>query len=234
MGSVFRFLSSTILSKVVMAITGVVLIGFVLGHMAGNLQIFIGRERLNHYAEALQNMGALLWVLRIFLSACLVLHITTSIRLKLLNMAARPVPYTIKATVAASISSRTMLISGITVFAFLTFHLLHFTIGSIQPGTFKTAIPLHEGLPDVYSMVVYGFQNTVVSVSYIVLVLLLGFHLNHAIPSMFQTLGFNHPRYNGFVSGLGPVLSIIVTLGYLAIPLAVMAGLVTLPAGVLL
>ncbi len=217
-----------------MAATGVILIGFVLGHMAGNLQIFIGRERLNHYAETLQNMGALLWFLRAFLTLCLFLHILTSIRLKLLNMAAKPVSYAIKATVKASLSSRTMLITGITVFAFVTFHLLHFTIGAIQPGTFKTAIPLHEGIPDVYSMVVYGFQNPAISVSYIVLVLLIGFHLNHAIPSMFQTLGFHHPRYNGFIAGLGPTLSIIITLGYLAIPLAVLAGLVTIPAGVLL
>ncbi|MAT39556.1 MAG: hypothetical protein CL946_08120 [Ectothiorhodospiraceae bacterium] len=233
MSKPLQLLQSTILSKVVMAATGVILILFVLGHMLGNLQIFIGQDQFNDYAEKLQSLGPGLWAIRLFLLLCVVLHIITSLYLKKLNSDARPVQYVYQNTVQATLASRTMLISGLMIFFFVVYHLLHFTIGTIEPSTFKGTIVDYAGRPDVYSMVIYGFQNIFISASYLIAMVLLGFHLIHAVPSMFQTLGINHPKCNPLIHGLGPVLSVIIVVGYISIPIAILAGFVTLPKGVM-
>jgi succinate dehydrogenase / fumarate reductase, cytochrome b subunit len=232
MASFAHFLRSTILSKVVMAVTGVVLVLFLCGHMAGNMQMYLGQDRMNHYAETLQGMGALLWVIRCVLLLCLVLHVWTSIRLKFLNMEARPVAYVRKNWVKATLTSRTMLWTGALVGSFLLYHILHFTLGSIDPSTYHVVDP--KGRHDVYSMVVLGYKNILVSASYLVAMLLLGFHLNHAIASAFQTLGINHPKYNPFIHGLSVAVSVIVALGFLSVPGGVLLGFIQLPAGVVL
>ncbi len=231
MASLTSFLKSTILSKVVMAATGLVLVLFLIGHMAGNLQMYLGQDKMNHYAETLQGMGALLWLIRLILFICLVLHVWTSIRLKLLNLSARPVPYVRKEWVKAGLTSRTMLWTGVFVALFLAYHLLHFTFGETDPEHYHLTDAL--GRHDVYSMVIFGYQNVWVSALYGACMLLLGFHLNHAIASMFQTLGVNHPKYNGFIEKGGLVLSILIVLGFIGVPFGVLSGLIKLPAGVM-
>lgn len=225
----FRFLKSTILSKVVMAVTGLILVFFIIGHMSGNLQMYSGPEKMNRYAEFLQGLGTLLWLIRGILFICLVLHVWTSIRLKLLNMAARPVPYVKKEWVKASLTSRTMLWTGSFIFFFLAYHLLHFTLGTTNPDQYHVTDAL--GRHDVYTMVVLGYQNVLISVTYAISVILLGFHLNHAIASMFQTLGVNHPRYNPIIEKGGMILSIIIVAGFLSVPFGVLTGIIGLPAG---
>ena len=232
MSSFAQFLRSTILSKVVMAVTGVILVLFLCGHMAGNLQMYLGQDRMNHYAETLQGMGALLWLIRFVLLLCLVLHVWTSIRLKFLNMEARPTAYVKKNWVKATLTSRTMLWTGALIGFFLLYHLLHFTVGTTNPGQFHITDPM--GRHDVYSMVILGYKNVLISATYAIAVLLLGFHLNHAVASAFQTLGINHPRYNPFIHGLSVTVSVIVVLGFLSVPGGVLLGLIQLPMGVAL
>jgi succinate dehydrogenase / fumarate reductase, cytochrome b subunit len=226
--SVVRFLQSSILSKVVMAVTGVVLVLFILGHMAGNLQMWIGADQMNTYAHFLQSLGEILWLIRLVLVLCAVLHVITSIRLKFLNMSSRPDRYAMKKWVKAGLTSRTMLWTGSFVFVFIVYHLMHYTLRTTNPEYYKLTA---AGWHDVYRMVVLSYQNAAISVAYIVFMILLAFHLNHAISSAFQTLGINHAKYNGFITALGPVLSIILAIGFCSIPLGVLAGWIALPAG---
>src|SRR5690606_488206 len=186
--------------------------------MLGNLQVFLEQDQMNTYAEALQNMGAGLWAVRIGLIALVVLHIITSLYLKKLNLDARPDKYVFNNTVQATLSSRTMIWSGLLILSFVIYHLLHFTIGTVDAANFKANFTEPLGRPDVYTMVVLGFQNVIVSISYIVAMVFLWFHLSHSISSMFQTLGMNHPTYNPIIKGLGPVLATIIVAGYLSIP----------------
>lgn len=226
-----RFLKSTILSKVVMAATGLILVLFLFGHMAGNLQMFLGQDKMNTYAATLQSMGALLWFVRLVLLLSFILHVFTSIRLKLLNMSARPVAYAKKQWVRATLTSRTMMLSGSTIFAFLVYHLLHFTFGSTNPSHYHLTDAL--GRHDVYSMIILGYQNVPISLVYALAMLLLGFHLTHAIASTFQTLGINHPRFTPIIEKTGLAVALIIVIGFLSIPFGVLAGIIQLPAGVM-
>jgi succinate dehydrogenase / fumarate reductase cytochrome b subunit len=233
MAALVNFLKSSILSKVVMALTGVILVLYVLGHMAGNLQIFAGQDQLNTYAVALHSTGALLWIIRAFLLICFFLHIITSLYLKKLNLDARPDKYVYNNTVQATLSSRTMIWTGLLVFFFVLYHVLHFTTGDVQPENFKDHFLDAAGRPDVYTMVILGFKNVLVSISYILAVIFLAFHLNHAMGSMFQTLGINHPTYTPIINKSSVALSVIIAIGYLSIPLSVLFGIIKLPEGVM-
>jgi succinate dehydrogenase / fumarate reductase cytochrome b subunit len=232
MATLMRFLKSTILSKVVMAATGLILVLFLLGHMSGNLQMYVGREKMNAYAHFLQGLGNLLWFIRLVLFVCFVLHVWTSINLKLHNMASRPVPYVRKNWVKATLTARTMMWTGSMIGFFLAYHIMHFTLGVTNPEKFHIVDPV-TGFHDVYSIVILGYQNVLISATYIIAVVLLGFHLNHAIASLFQTLGVNHPRYNGIIHWGGAVLSIIIAAGFISVPVGVLTGVIALPAGVM-
>lgn len=257
--ALFGYLKSTILSKWVMAVTGVILVLFIIGHTLGNMQVFLGPEPLNKYAAFLQGLGELLWLIRIVLLLCLVLHIITSVKLKLHNLSAKPTAYQYKSYLKARLTSRTMIWTGLMVFAFLVFHILHFTAGVVDPDNYKyeesfvnTNVKLgvsNPSLPtdvtvgdkgykvadeadiinqrhDVYKMVVKGFQQPVMAIAYIIGVVLLGFHLAHAMQSALQTLGFNNPRYfNGVVTCCN-ALSVIIVLCLISIPLTILTGLV--------
>jgi succinate dehydrogenase/fumarate reductase cytochrome b subunit (b558 family) len=356
--AIFSYLKSTILSKIVMAVTGVLLVLYIIGHTVGNMQVYLGPDPLNTYAHFLQSLGEGLWIIRIVLGIALILHIITSIKLKLHNMGAKPDKYQVKNYVRATLTSRTMIWTGIMIFAFLVFHLAHFTTGDVNsedyaknhPEYYKGDIhlakvnssgeyvpmipccddkddccdklktdccgdektgkpclckdeilekckgkvpdscltmvekccegkltadefkelhnccegnvsedclaamknyhdccgdtktvdrPLHRNKnkagvatgilyerPDVYYMVVKSFQKWWISLAYIIGVILLGFHLNHAIQSMLQTLGLNHPKYfNCFVNG-STWLSIIIVLCLISIPITIFTGLV--------
>ena len=231
MSALVRFLQSTILSKVVMAGTGLLLVLFLLGHMAGNLQMHLGQDKMNTYAATLQGLGGMLWIIRGAMLLFIVLHVITSIRLKALNLSARPIAYAKKTTVRASLTSRTMMWTGAMIFFFVTYHLLHFTIKATNP--MYGGLMDSTGRHDVYTMVVLGYQNVLISGTYIIAMFLLGFHLFHAIASMFQTLGVNHPKYNPLINGFGAVLAIIIVGGFLSIPIGVLFGWIALPAGVI-
>lgn len=211
----FRFYDATIGKKAVMAVTGVILFAFVLGHLAGNLQIFEGREKINAYGVFLQGLPGLLWTARLVLLISVILHIVASIQLARLNSAARPVKYAKKDRSHSSYASRTMMWSGPIVGAFIVFHILHFTLGAVHPN-FKQG--------DIYRNVVLGFQQIPVSLAYIFAMLLLGQHLYHGVYSMFQSLGVAHPSYTPWLKRAAVVFATIVVVGNCSIPIAVMTG----------
>jgi succinate dehydrogenase cytochrome b subunit len=210
-----RFYQAPIGKKVVMAATGVVLFGFVLGHMAGNLQFFLGREHFDHYASVLRATPALLWGVRATLLVSVSLHIAASIQLTVLKRKARPIGYVKQTAVDSSYASRTMMWSGPILAAFIVYHLLHLTLGTAHPS-------FEEG--HVYDNVIAGFSVIPVSIAYIVAMILLGMHLNHGVWSMFQSLGVGHPRYSAALRRLATIFSVLVVLGFTSIPIAVLAG----------
>jgi succinate dehydrogenase / fumarate reductase cytochrome b subunit len=211
------FFAATIGKKVVMAVTGVILFGFVIGHLLGNLQVFVGREKLDAYGAMLHNLGGALWIVRGILLISVILHIVASIQLTALKKAARPVAYTKKEAIVSSYASRTMMWSGPIIAAFIVYHLLHFTVGAVHPN-------FVEG--KVYDNVVAGFSVVPVSLAYIISMILLGQHLYHGAWSMFQTLGVAHPRYSEKLRKLAAGLAGLIVIGNISIPVAVMLGIV--------
>jgi succinate dehydrogenase / fumarate reductase cytochrome b subunit len=206
-----------------MAVTGVILFGYVVAHLLGNLQIFGDPDQINRYAAFLHNpanAGAL-WGARIVLLAAVILHIVASVQLWKLKGDARPVAYVKKADPAASYASRTMMWSGPIVAAFVIFHVLHLTVGAV--------LPLQEigpNEPNVRANVIAGFMNPAVSAFYILAMILLCMHLYHGLWSMFQSLGFSHPRYTPKLKKGAAIFAILIAIGNCSIPIAVMAGLV--------
>ena len=215
-------------AKLLMAITGAGLIGFVAVHMLGNLQIYLGQEALNAYAKFLKSMPALLWTARIGLLAIFALHLGLAVYLKKQNKSARPHQYALSDPVGATLASRTMLSSGLVIFAFLIYHLLHFTLGVTDSGSHKL-VDL-AGRHDVYSMVVMSFGNIYISASYIIAMLFLGLHLSHAISSMFQTFGLTNASSRRFIHRVGLVVAAFLMVGNISIPVAVLLGFIGLPA----
>ncbi len=221
--AVMTIWTSTIGKKAVMAMTGVILVGFVFLHMVGNLKIYFGEEHFNAYAAFLRTMGAplladeqALWMARAVLLVSVVLHIVAAAQLTQRSWSARPQRYARKDAVAATYAARTMRWGGVIVVLFVVYHILHFTLGRVgyAPGQFQ---PL-----SVYRNVVAGFSVWYVSVFYIAAMIALGLHLYHGVWSMFQTLGVN-ARTSGFYRGLATVLSVIIVLGNISIPIAVLA-----------
>lgn len=218
-----RLYQSSIGAKQVMAVTGLLLFVFVVGHLLGNLLVFAGRDAMNNYARKLRDLGALLWLVRLALLAVFLAHVGSALRLWRLNRAARPEPYAVTANLAATYAGRTIVMSGLLLLLYVVYHLLHFTLGATNPEYLRLTDP--KGLPDVYRMVVLGFSNVAVSGVYIAAMLLLGLHLSHGVTSLFQTAGLNHPAYNPCFKRLGPLSGVIISAGYISIPLAVLAGL---------
>ena len=212
-----------------MALTGLVLFGFVIGHLIGNLQVFLGSpEPINRYGVFLQGLGEVLWAVRFALLAMLVLHIVFTIKLRAENRAARAVNYAVTERRATSPAARWMLLSGLMVLCFIIYHLLHFTVQvpavNMLGQNFAT---LHDaqGRHDVYRMMILGFSNPVASTFYLIGVALLALHLNHGIMSMGQTLGLNSGKVRPLWEKGGPAIAWLIFLGYASIPVAVYAGL---------
>jgi succinate dehydrogenase / fumarate reductase cytochrome b subunit len=213
-----HFYDATIGKKTVMAVTGVILFGFVLLHMAGNLQVFLGREEFDAYSRLLRTEPALLWLARLILLTSVILHIVAAVQLSALNQKSRPIGYQKKESIASSYASRTMMWSGPILAAFIVYHLLHFTVGVVHPN-------FQEGR--VYDNVIAGFSVIPVSIAYIVAMILLGMHLNHGVWSMFQSLGVSNPRYSAALKRFANIVSILIVLGFISIPIAVMAGVLS-------
>ena len=212
------FFSSTIGRKAVMAVTGVVLVGFVLAHMVGNLQMFLpDHEAINHYGHFLREMlhGAGIWIARAVLLASVGLHIAAAWSLSRASWKARPIAYASVTPDASTYASRTMRWSGPILALFIVYHLLHFTVGSVHPDFI-------DG--DVYRNVIVGFSAWPVAAAYMVAMLALGLHLRHGMWSMLQTLGASHPQWNAARNRAATVLTAIIVLGFISVPLAVLAG----------
>lgn len=216
--------NSTVSLKIIVALTGVILLLFVVGHMIGNLQVFLGPEVFNAYGEKLRMFPALLWVVRAVIALTAILHIVVTIRLTLLNNAARPIDYAQKRAVRATLASRTMVYSGLMLLAFVVYHLAHYTWKITNPQ-YQTMLDA-GGHPDIHAMVVAGFSNPLISVSYVVAMILLGFHLSHGIASVFQTAGWASTRTLPKIEKAATVITIILVLGYISIPISILLGVV--------
>lgn len=222
MNSIPAFLSSSIGRKWLVALTGAMLVGFVIGHLIGNLQVFLGPEPLNRYGAFLQGLGELLWVIRLGLLAAFVGHIFFTIQLTRENRRASPGKYAVPGYRRSTTASRTMIVSGLILLCFVIFHLLHFTAQTVDPSFAK----LHDaqGRHDVYRMMILGFSNVWASAFYIVGMFLLCQHLSHGIASLPQTLGLNSRRLEAMWHKLGPAMAWAIFAGYVSIPIAVLTG----------
>lgn len=218
-------LKSSVGAKVLMAVTGILLTLFVIGHMLGNLQVFLGPEKLNDYAETLHNLGPLLWVIRIGLLAILLLHICAAITVVRMSRAARPVDYQQRKDLATSFAARTMLVSGLLLVVFIVFHILHFTVGAID---LAGSTDLGEGgSKDVYKMVVVGFQHMPTTAIYILGMLILCLHLSHGVSSLMQTLGFRNASNANAIDKVGPAFGVFIFVGNVSMPLAAITGIIS-------
>ncbi|HXG91371.1 MAG TPA: succinate dehydrogenase cytochrome b subunit [Blastocatellia bacterium] len=229
MNILVRAYRSSLGKKYIMAITGLALFLFVIAHMAGNLQIFAGRDAINSYAHFLKSKPGLLWSARIGLLILVIAHIVTAIQLVAENREARPVAYEKGRPTAASFASRTMFISGLVIFAFVIYHLMHFTFGVTNPefltlkDSTNTADPLRH---DVYGMMVQGFSNPWVSAFYIISMGLLCLHLSHGVSSMFQSLGIRNKSNLRAIHRAARIAAVIIFVGNCSIPIAILAGAV--------
>jgi succinate dehydrogenase cytochrome b subunit len=222
---------SSLGKKFIMAVSGFVLFLFVVGHLAGNLQIFLGPEAINRYGHFLQTNPELIWPARLFLLLMIGLHIWSAIKLSAENKAARPVGYGEYHPVASSYASRTMLMSGLIIFAFIVYHLLHFTV-QVQyvnltgqdfikfTDVIDPAHPRH----DIFKMMVVGFNNVWVSGFYVLGMALLCLHLSHGVSAMFQSLGLKNKTYGPCLDNAARVIAWLIFLGYVSIPAAILLG----------
>jgi succinate dehydrogenase / fumarate reductase cytochrome b subunit len=212
------FLSSTLGKKTLMAVTGIILVGFVIGHMAGNMQIYLGADALNKYAELLHSSKKALWAARLVLLFSVGVHIVASVQVWLRNRAARPVKYKVFKPPAVDYAARTMVWSGPIIAVFIVYHLLHLTVGSVHSDYIRG---------DVYHNVVTGFSQPLVALIYIVANVLLAFHLYHGAWSLFQSMGWDHTRFGPWRRTAAVGIAVVVGLGNISIPLAVLTGFVS-------
>jgi succinate dehydrogenase / fumarate reductase cytochrome b subunit len=221
------FLKSNILSKIVVAVTGLILVGFILVHTMGNLLVYAGPNAINAYAIGLRDLGGLLWLARIVLVVAAILHIITTIKLVRHNkqVAGHYKVYNYK---AATFSGRFMAYAGIAIFFFVLCHLAQFTWGWVDSSNYamETTLPDGRAVHDVYTMVILGFRNAAVSLFYVIAVIFLGLHLKHGIHSMFQTLGIHGKKFTPLIQKVATILSFIIVISLISIPISVMLGLV--------
>jgi succinate dehydrogenase / fumarate reductase, cytochrome b subunit len=219
---------SSLGKKFIMAISGAALFLFVVGHLLGNLQIFLGPEAINRYGRLLQNNKEILWPVRIGLLGMVALHIWSAVKLSAENKAARPIGYADNPVpVAASYASRTMLMSGLIIAAFVLYHLLHYTV-QVRSLNFtgKDFLALHdaEGRHDVFGMMITGFSQPLVSGFYIFAMALLCLHLSHGVSATFQSIGMKNQVYGPSIDRFAKTVAWVIFLGYISIPIAVLLG----------
>jgi succinate dehydrogenase / fumarate reductase cytochrome b subunit len=212
---VLRVWQAPIGKKAIMAVTGIVLYGFVFAHMAGNLQFFLGPAMLDAYGAKLQEVPAIIWTLRSILIVSVILHIASALSLSALKRQARPKGYTKRGRVQASYAATSMGLGGLLLLAFVIFHILHFTTGQAHPD-------FHHG--EVYRNVVVGFSRPLVVGIYLLAMVALALHLYHGVWSSFRSLGLGHPGYSDKLRTFAKVFAVVVTLGFAALPIAVLLG----------
>jgi succinate dehydrogenase / fumarate reductase, cytochrome b subunit len=212
---------TTVGRKAALAVSGAILFGFVIQHMFGNLQVFLGPEVYNRYAENMKSLGALVWVARFVLLAALITHVALVVQLYKRSLAARPVAYRVKKNIATSYAAATMKYSGPALLLYIIFHIAHFTFPGLSLGDHQFSSR------DVYGNFIAGFQLPWVALLYVVANLLLGMHLYHGAYSLLQSLGLNHPRYNARARHGARAFAFLVTAGNVAMPLAVLFGIIS-------
>jgi len=225
--------ATTIGKKFIAAITGIVLFGFLLGHVAGNLKVFTGKTvegvpHIDEYGHFLRVAGAplvpeqfVLWGARGVLLVSLILHVLVVVQLAMLSQEARPVSYVRSKKKAASLPALYMMFSGLIILGFVIFHILHFTSGTIVIGEFEHGT--------VYKNLYSSFKNPLVGIGYILVMIVLAFHLNHGVWSLFQTLGLDNPDRNKILRLVATGLTIAIVLGFISIPLSFMTGMMPEP-----
>ncbi len=220
---ILRWLFSSIGKKTVVAVTGILLVAFVTGHLIGNFTIYLGPDWINAYAKKLHDLGPMLWVIRAGLLGILVLHIYFTMLLWKENHAARPKKYLASDPIKTTVFARTMRLSGLIVFAFIIFHLAHFTVRVVDPSFqhMETTLAGHE-VHDVFKMVVVGFSNPWVVAVYLVSLFLLTFHLSHGIGSLFQTLGITNRRIRPLIEFVTRAYAWLLFIGYASIPISIL------------
>ena len=218
---------STIGKKAIMAVTGLLLVGFVIAHMAGNLQVFIGPAKMNAYASFLKSLGEFLWLARIILLVALVLHVLMAWQLTQIKRKARPIDYTTRDAQVSTVASRTMRWGGVLLLVFIVFHILHFTTGTVFPLASRpdTQYPAFSHT-DVYGNVVSAFRNPWVVLFYVVAMLFLLLHLFHGAWSSIRTLGLSKPSRDPLHRRVSTLIAVVVWLGFTAIPVAVFLGVI--------
>jgi succinate dehydrogenase / fumarate reductase cytochrome b subunit len=223
--TLYRLYQSSIGKKAIMALTGLIGIGFVILHMIGNLKVFLGEQAFDDYARFLRTFGepvlpysTVLWIIRLVLLTAVALHILAAYQLTRMDWSGRPVRYTQRKDVQATFASRTMRWGGVIIVLFLIYHILHITLGILHPS-------FQEG--NAYHNFVYAFQVWWVTIFYVAAMLALGLHVYHGFWSLFQTLGLNNTVYNGLLRGLALLTALVLVVGFVSGPLAVLFGYVS-------
>lgn len=225
--SLLRFYQSSIGKKIIVAVSGAAMMGFLIGHLLGNLLIFSGPEAINGYAKKLHDLGPLLYVVRGGLLAMVLLHIVCTVQLVRINRAARPQKYAVDTVRQASKASRIMIWSGLTILAFVLYHLAHFTwaLGNEYRNPAFARYWVEPGIHNVYNMVIDGFSVWYVSAFYIIAMFLLCSHLSHGFSSVFQTLGLATTRTRQPIDLAGKLFAWGLFLGNVSIPLSILFGI---------
>jgi succinate dehydrogenase / fumarate reductase cytochrome b subunit len=216
-----RLFSDSIGRKAVMAVTGLLMVLFVISHLLGNLSIFAGPNGINAYAEKLHAMGPLLWVARVVMLAAVLTHLVISIQITMENSDANPTKYAVDRMLKATFASRTMIYSGLVLGAFIVYHLLHFTF-RVTPNLVLQTDGL--GRFDVFAMVHDAFRGVLAAAIYVVAMISLFLHLSHGVQSTFQSLGLSNNQVRPRLETFGRGLSAVFLVGYGAIPVLILIG----------
>jgi succinate dehydrogenase / fumarate reductase cytochrome b subunit len=208
--------------KLFMAATGIILFGFVVAHLLGNLSIYLGPEGINAYARQLHQLGPILWIFRLGLIGAAALHVLFGITLTLESRRARPVAYIRKKHLRSTLAGRTMIYSGLILATFIVFHLLHFTFRAIGPQIEM----LDGGVVNVYRMIVDSFRQVGYTLAYVVAMVVLFFHISHGFASLFQTMGMNNDVTLPWMGRMSRIIAVILAAGYVSIPTLIFLGLV--------
>jgi succinate dehydrogenase / fumarate reductase cytochrome b subunit len=211
------FWMSTVGKKILMALSGIILFAYVVAHMLGNMQIYLGSEVINRYAQFLHSNEGMLWSARIVLLAAVLVHAVAGIQLYVRKREARPIPYRNKENIQATPASRTMIWTGIIIAVFVVYHVLDLTVGTARPAPYRELDPAFN--------IATGFSHAGPAIAYIVAMVALGFHLWHGVYSMFGSLGLEHPRYMRGIRTVAAFAATIIALANISVPVAVLTGL---------
>jgi succinate dehydrogenase / fumarate reductase cytochrome b subunit len=215
---------SSVGRKIIMAVTGIVLVAFVCVHLLGNSSVFVGSHAINAYAQKLHSLGPFVWVFRLVMLAAFVIHIVFGIQLTLENRAATPDRNVQVKRLKTGFAAEYMIVSGLILLAFVIYHLLHFTVRVTNPDIY---VPLgNQGMVDVYVMVVQGFKSAVAVIAYLVGMIFLFLHVSHGFQSLFQTLGLSNDKSLPVMGTISKLLGLVLLVGYISIPLLVVFGLI--------
>lgn len=222
-----HLITSTVGRKILMAVSGLMLVGFISVHLLGNLSVFAGADAINIYAEKLHSLGPLVWVFRLVMLGLFAVHIGFGVQLSMENRKANPESYAIKQKLKTTFAAESMLYTGLILLAFLVYHLLHFTVQVTNPDISAHTLPLDAAMrPDVFSMVVLSFQKAFIAIIYIVAMIALAFHLSHGLSSWVQTLGLNNGETQDKVVWVGRLVAVVFGLAYIAIPFLILVRFV--------